>query len=1240
MTDANRTEGLIPFAPGYRASGVLVHITSLPSPYGIGDVGPAAFALVDRLQAAGQRWWQALPLGPTGYGNSPYQCLSSFAGNGLIISPDSLVDEGLLRKSDCDEGRSFRQSAVDYDVVIPFKHKLLEKAWTTFRAAPRPALSLDYDQFCIEQAHWLDDYALFRALKIRHGGASYLEWPEELIRREPAALAEARRNLTELIEKVRFAQFLLFRQGKRLREHALAKGVHLIGDLPFFVSPDSSDVWANPELFLLDEQHRPRFVAGVPPDYFSAQGQLWGNPVYNWEALRQTGYRWCIDRLRALLTHVDVVRLDHFRGFAAAWHVPAGAQTAQSGQWVPGPDADFFSAVQRELGTLPFIAEDLGLITPDVYALRDQLQLPGMRILQFAFDGKADNPYLPHNYVPNTVVYTGTHDNDTTRAWFEGLPEDQRRNMWNYLQRPAGKSDEVAWELVRLAWSSAAGLAIAPLQDLLNLGAEARMPGSVEGNWSWRCTDEMLSDSLVVRLRDLNRSSHRSSSTMEETNRMRIGIAGDHDGFLQSKIGVMDTTISSGRSYPLGATVSPGGVSFSVFAKGNTAVQLLLFDHADDAYPSRTIALDSVANRSGHYWHVFVPGIENGQIYGYRVDGSFAPEQGLRFDPQKVLLDPYGRAIARPPNYSRVAAATSGDNCATAMKSVVADVSPYDWEGDEPLRRPFSSTVIYEMHVAGFTKHPSSGLDPAKRGTYAGLIGKIPYLQDLGVTAVELQPVFQFDEQDAPAGLTNYWGYSPVSFFTPHSGYSSRGDPLAVLDEFRDMVRALHRAGIEVILDVVYNHTAEGDNAGPTLCFKGFANQCYYILDRGTGTYANFTGTGNTLNANEPFVRRLIRDSLHYWVDVMHVDGFRFDLASILSRDESGRPLENPPILWDIDSDPALADTKLIAEAWDAAGLYQVGSFIGDSWKEWNGRFRDDVRSFMKSDNGTVKRIPYRLFGSPDIYGPAQREPEQSINFVACHDGFTLNDLVSYIAKHNEANGENNRDGAGANLSWNCGVEGPSDDPAIEALRNRMVKNFLVATLLSVGTPMLLMGDEVRRTQRGNNNGYCQDNEISWFDWSLLEKHPDIHRFVKTLIEIRHQRKETLLRNLTLNQFLTRARIECHGIRQYQPDWSDQSHSLAIAASAVAVGLEIYLMLNAYWEPLTFELPPAPKDESRPWRRWLDTFLAAPDDICAFSNAPLVRASSYLVNPRSIVALARIAEAHPVTSKTEFDSQN
>jgi 4-alpha-glucanotransferase len=508
-----------PFPSEYRASGLLLHVTSLPSPYGIGDLGSSALSWIDRLHDAGQRWWQALPLGPTGYGNSPYQALSSFAGNALLISPDSLVSDGLLQASDTQS--DFSADAVDYDSVIPFKQRLLEKAWANFKAANFKAqdrgaedLRSAYEEFCARQANWLEDYALFASLKAKYNDAYYLDWPAELVQRKPEALAEARRDLATQVDQVRFAQFLLFRQADQLKEHAHAKGVGLIGDLPFFVSPDSSDVWANPELFLLDEQRRPRFVAGVPPDYFSAQGQLWGNPVYNWDALRSTGYRWCIERLRALLNHVDIIRLDHFRGFAAAWYVPAGAPNAQSGQWEPGPGASFFQAVQEELGRLPFIAEDLGMITPDVYALRDQFQVPGTRVLQFAFDGHADNPYLPRNFVSNTIVYTGTHDNAPTREWYSELPEDQRRNLWSYLNRTLSNNADAAPELMRLAWSSKAALAIAPLQDLLNLGGDARMnvPGRPEGNWRWRAREDMLSSQAFQWLLELTGNSKRSVS--------------------------------------------------------------------------------------------------------------------------------------------------------------------------------------------------------------------------------------------------------------------------------------------------------------------------------------------------------------------------------------------------------------------------------------------------------------------------------------------------------------------------------------------------------------------------------------------------------------------------------------------------------------------------------------------------------------------------------------------------------
>ncbi len=557
------------------------------------------------------------------------------------------------------------------------------------------------------------------------------------------------------------------------------------------------------------------------------------------------------------------------------------------------------------------------------------------------------------------------------------------------------------------------------------------------------------------------------------------------------------------------------------------------------------------------------------------------------------------------------------------MKSVVADRGRYDWEGDQPLKRPFAETIIYELHVRGFTRHASSGVRPATRGTYAGLIEKIPYLKDLGVTAVELLPVFQFDPHDAPPGRVNYWGYQPVSFFAPHHAYSSRKEPLGILDEFRDMVKALHRAGLEVILDVVFNHTTEGRADGPTLCYRGLANDFYYILEKDKSRYADYTGCGNTLNANQSIVRRLIQDSLRYWVTEMHVDGFRFDLASILARDEAGNPLPNPPVLWDIESDPLLAGTKLIAEAWDAAGLYQVGSFVGDTWQEWNGRFRDDVRRFLKSDNGSVSRIAMRLLGSPDLYGHEEREAEQSINFVTCHDGFTLNDLVSFNEKHNEANGENNRDGSDDNLSWNCGAEGPTDDPAIEALRNRQVKNFFALELLAAGTPMLLMGDEVRRTQQGNNNAYCQDDAINWLDWTLVERHADIHRFVKTLNAFR-QHRDVVAEDaaLSLNELLRRARIQWHGVALNRPDWSEHSHSLAFTLQSLRGRFLLHGMLNAYWKPLTFELPAVPADSREPWRRCIDTALASPDDIVLWEAAPAVEQATYVVQARSVGLLA------------------
>ena len=683
---------------------------------------------------------------------------------------------------------------------------------------------------------------------------------------------------------------------------------------------------------------------------------------------------------------------------------------------------------------------------------------------------------------------------------------------------------------------------------------------------------------------------------------------------------LMRGDILPGKSYPLGATAYPEGVNFCIFSKSCHIVELLLFDDPDDGAPSRVVRLDPSLNKSFYYWHVFIRGIRPGQLYGYRIFGPHDPSRGLFFDGQKLLLDPYAKAVAMGRNYDRVPACRPGDNCAWAAKTVVVDPLAYDWEDDEPLRAPYPTNIIYELHVGGFTRHLSSGLPEKLRGTYAGLIEKTGYLKDLGITAVELMPVQQFDEQDAPYPLKNYWGYSPMAFFAPHCGFSSSRDPLGPVNEFRDMVKALHRHGIEVILDVVFNHTAEAGHDGPTQSFRGIENTSYYIYNLARQRYENFTGCGNTVNTNFSVVRRMILECLRYWVEQMHVDGFRFDLASVMCRGESGEPLEKPPILWSIESDPVLSGTKIIAEAWDAAGLYQVGSFIGERFAEWNSHFRDDVRCFVKGDRGMTFKLANRIVGSPDIYPEPDRETNRSINFITCHDGFTLNDLVSYNEKHNEANLECNQDGYSLNHSWNCGKEGPTDDPVVESLRLRQIKNFLTILLTSQGTPMMLMGDEVRRTQQGNNNAYCQDSELTWFDWSLMKKNADLLRFVRGLIHFTRSysvfhHKHVLTRPLSH----TDTTITWHGVRLNRPDFGEDSHSMAFELKAPAKGERVFVILNAFWEPLAFEIPPSWTGQT--WRRLIDTSLAGGEDYVPPAKAPHIGSRLYRAHARSAVVL-------------------
>ena len=669
---------------------------------------------------------------------------------------------------------------------------------------------------------------------------------------------------------------------------------------------------------------------------------------------------------------------------------------------------------------------------------------------------------------------------------------------------------------------------------------------------------------------------------------------------------------------------SADGVNFCLFSQSATEVVLLLFARSDDAEPAQTIRLDPFTHKTFHFWHVFVRGLRPGAAYAFRIDGPFDPSAGQRFNPNKVLINPYARGVSRR-LWNRSNAVGPNDNMATSMRCAVVDLDAYDWEGDRPLKHPRHDSIIYEMHVGGLTRSPSSGV--RHPGTFAGVTEKIPYLKALGVTAVELLPICEFDDSettlnDAGDPVRNYWGYSTIGFFAPHSGYCVSVDASAHVAEFRDMVKALHAADIEVILDVVFNHTDEGNENGPTESFRGIDNQTFYLLDpKNRAAYLNYTGVGNTVNANHPLTQKLIVDCLRYWVEDMHVDGFRFDEGSILARGEDGLPLPHPPVIWQIELDEALAETKLIAEAWDAAGLYQVGHFPGDRWGEWNGQYRDDVRRFLRGDPGFVGAIAARLGGSADIYQSRGQAPVNSVNFITVHDGFTLNDLVSYDDKHNEANGEGNRDGIDNNYSWNCGAEGPSNDPAVERVRVRQIKNACAILMLSRGVPMILSGDEVRRTQRGNNNAYNQDNAISWFDWTLVDRNADVLRFFQRMIAFR--KAHTALTRGRFYRGETNERglvdVAWHGTKLFSPGFEDpDARALACTIAGFRGAPDLHVMLNTYWQPLEFEVP---QSAGRTWRVAIDTFENSPLDIPDESARTAVSGRTHAVQGRSIVVL-------------------
>jgi glycogen operon protein len=684
-----------------------------------------------------------------------------------------------------------------------------------------------------------------------------------------------------------------------------------------------------------------------------------------------------------------------------------------------------------------------------------------------------------------------------------------------------------------------------------------------------------------------------------------------------------------GYPFPLGVHLHDDGALFSLFSRNATSLSLLLFSDPKDHYPYQSINFDPTYNRTGDIWHVWVDGVMAGQAYAYIIDGPYNPKEGHRFNKNRLIVDPYTTVLSKHPSWDflkskgYMVSSPLGDlsfshrkNFNSVPRSIVTG-NRFDWQNDIHPRVSWADTIIYETHVRGLTIHPSSGVDHP--GTYSGVIEKIPYFRDMGITALEFLPIQEFNEAEI-AGcnpltkepLVNYWGYSTVAFFSPKGSYSHSEVEGGQIIEFKEMVMELHKAGIEVILDIVFNHTAEGNEKGPTISFRGIDNSIYYVLEKDKRFYQNFTGCGNTVNCNHPIVRQLIIDCLVYWVVKMHVDGFRFDLASVMGRDENGDIMRNPPLLTEIAENPILRDTKLIAEAWDAAGAYQVGSFPGHRWSEWNGKYRDDIRLFWRGDPGMIGLFASRISGSADIYQKSGKEPLNSINFITCHDGFTLNDLVSYNEKHNDANDENNADGTNENYSYNYGVEGPTSNQNIEKLRIRQIKNLMATLFISRGVPLFLGGDEFRRSQKGNNNAFCQDNEISWYNWGLLQTNKEIFRFIKEIIAFR--KRHSVLKEV---KFYTEKDITWYAADGTSPDWAHDSRSLSCMIHGKQ---ELFLMFHAGFEKIVFTIPSLPSGLQ--WFRTVDTSASEPEDICpANSEKPLKNQTTYLLEARSMVIL-------------------
>ncbi len=684
--------------------------------------------------------------------------------------------------------------------------------------------------------------------------------------------------------------------------------------------------------------------------------------------------------------------------------------------------------------------------------------------------------------------------------------------------------------------------------------------------------------------------------------------------------------VGHGSRYPLGSRVYPQGTNFSIVSRAATAVELRLYKAHDSPAPFQIIKLKPEVNRTYIFWHVFIEDLPVGVFYTWRLDGpSDTASSGLRFDGQRDLLDPWARAVTDS-CWDRASARLGEGH---GMRAIVVETPSQQPQAVASERKDqMQDAIIYELHVGGFSRHPSSGVTPGRQGTFGGVIEKIPYLKSLGITHVELLPIMAFDQQHVPddlieMGLDNYWGYSTHSFYSPHPHYCQTPDQGTHLVEFKAMVDALHEAKIGVILDVVFNHTAEAGADGPTINFKGIGNDIFYHLEESDRSrYRDYTGCGNTVNCNHPVVTSFLVNCLEFWARELDVDGFRFDLASVMARGEDGEPLDSPPALWAIELSADLLSKRLIAEAWDAAGLYQVGSFPGYRWAEWNGAYRDVIRRFVRGDPGLLGEVATRMSGSSDYYQPQGGHPFNSINFITCHDGFTLNDLVSYTHKHNLSNGERNRDGHNDNLSWNCGIEGETSDRAVTALRRRQMRNCMAILLLSQGVPMILAGDEVMHSQQGNNNAWCQDNETSWFDWTLTEKNADMLRFTREMIHLRRRHP-----SLQRRQFLKGTACEAgtlsdicwHGENLDRIAWDDPMARLLgfTLAGTTPEEPHLHVIMNMSEAVHRVKLP---QIYGVDWRLAVDTSNAAPADIHPPGSQPQVL-GDYQVSARSVMVV-------------------